>query len=201
MEAGSFRVSDSEREEAVVVLKEHLLEGRLTLEEFSERAGEALKARVTSDLVSLRQDLPQQVAETPPSRRRRSRLTLSIFSHVVRRGRFRLPRVTVAASVLGDVDLDLRSASIENERTRVIVLALLGNVDIYVPEGIDVDMTGVSVFGHRRDFGEDAPAGEGPVVRVQVIGLFGAVDIWRVPASLSGDYKKIQKKVRTGRAR
>ena len=37
MDDGSVRISDAERDQAVITLREHLLAGRLTLEEFSER--------------------------------------------------------------------------------------------------------------------------------------------------------------------
>ena len=35
----------------------------------------------------------------------------------------------------------------------VTVLAAFGNVDVYVPEGVNVDVGGLTVFGHRRDWG------------------------------------------------
>jgi len=39
MDDASLRVSDADRDRAVVALREHLLAGRLTLEKFSERIG------------------------------------------------------------------------------------------------------------------------------------------------------------------
>jgi hypothetical protein len=41
----------------------------------------------------------------------------------------------VAGSVFGDLDLDLRDASMDEERAAVTVLAAFGNVDLYAPEG------------------------------------------------------------------
>ena len=46
----SLRVSDADREEVIVTLREHLLAGRLTLEEFSERVEAALRARFGGEL-------------------------------------------------------------------------------------------------------------------------------------------------------
>ncbi|MGI8572970.1 MAG: DUF1707 SHOCT-like domain-containing protein [Solirubrobacteraceae bacterium] len=43
-------VSDAERAQAVVALREHLLAGRLTLEDFSERVEVAYQARVGHEL-------------------------------------------------------------------------------------------------------------------------------------------------------
>src|SRR5258708_34577008 len=46
MDGPSLRVSDADREQTVILLREHLLAGRLTLEEFSERIEAALNAGV-----------------------------------------------------------------------------------------------------------------------------------------------------------
>jgi hypothetical protein len=191
----SYRVSDDERERAIVALREHLLKGRLTLEEFSERADLALRAVIGRDLDHLRSDLPPGTLPNA-SRRRRTRITGGLFAHVVRRGRLRLGGRTIAISILSDIDLDLREASIESPRTSVIVLALVGNVDVYVPEGIDVDVGGVAVIGHRRDWGRDASMPDAPTLHVTVLGLLGTVDVWRVPRDVAGDYGSIVDKVR-----
>jgi Domain of unknown function (DUF1707) len=56
MEDASLRASDADRERALVVLREHLVAGRLTLEEFCERVDAALRARVTGELAHLQDD-------------------------------------------------------------------------------------------------------------------------------------------------
>jgi hypothetical protein len=56
-----------------------------------------------------------------------------------------------------------------------------------VPEGIEVDLGGLSIFGHRREWGRDAPAHPGtPLLRIKVFSLFGTSDVWRAPASWAG---------------
>jgi hypothetical protein len=197
MDESSYRVSEAEREQAVVSLRDHLLDGRLTLEEFSERAGLALRAQVISDLTTVQRDLPAlSTLGLPTSHRKPTRVTMAIFGHVVRRGRIRLRRRTTAISVFADIDLDLREASIEKPRTSLSVLAVLGNVDVYVPEGIDVDVGGLTIFGHRRDWGRDVAGRDAPTVHIRALGLLGTVDVWRVPSDVSGDYGDIIDEVR-----
>jgi len=58
MDDASMRISDDDREQVVVMLREHLLAGRLTLEEFSERVEAALRARVGAELARVNEDLP-----------------------------------------------------------------------------------------------------------------------------------------------
>ena len=70
-----------------------------------------------------------------------------MLGHAVRRGRLRLRTWTLAASALGDLDLDLREATIDQPQTAVTVVVAFGNADIYVPEGVSVDVSGMTIFG------------------------------------------------------
>jgi Domain of unknown function (DUF1707)/Cell wall-active antibiotics response 4TMS YvqF len=192
----SLRASDADREQAVTELREHLLAGRLTLEEFSERVGAALQARSAGDLAHAQEDLPQRLAQAAAPRSRQLRVAAALLGHVVQRGRRRLRRGAVAVSVLGDLDLDLRQATIERRRTAVTVLALLGNVDVYVPEGVNVDVSGGTIGGHRRDWGRDDEHPGAPAITVRVVGLGATVDVWRVPRGMAGSYSEIFRQIK-----
>ena len=181
MDDASLRASDADRERAVEALREHLLAGRLTLEEFCERVDTALTARVTGDLVRVQQDLPVVLAGPSGPGRKPARFTAAVLGHVVRRGRVRLGPWALAASAFADLDLDLRDASMDRPRTAVTVLAAFANVDIYVPEGVNVDVSGLTILGHRRDWGRDTERPAAPVIHVRVVGVAGTVDVWRVP--------------------
>jgi hypothetical protein len=197
MDEGAERVSDADRDEAVETLREHLVAGRLTLDEFGDRVETALRAQARADLVQVQVDLPaQQPAGSSVRRRRPVRLTFALFAHVVRRGRLLLRRRSFAASIFSDVDLDLRDASVVGDRSFLWVIALFGNVDVYVPEEVDVPVSGVAVFGHRRDWGDELDRPWSPTVSVRIIGIFGTVDVWRVPRQMRGDYRQIIKQLR-----
>jgi len=82
-----IRIGDAEREQAVSALGEHYLAGRLTQEEYDERAAAAWSAKTRSQLQPLFWDLPpqQRAPVTPPqpsrgrsSRSRARRLLLAI---------------------------------------------------------------------------------------------------------------------------
>jgi hypothetical protein len=184
------RVSDADREGTVASLRDHLLAGRLTLEEFSERVDIAYRARIGQELVRAREDLPETSGDRL-SRRKPTRLTAAFFGHVIRRGRFRLRESTAVVSAFADVDLDLREAEIEGAETTLTILVAFGNVDVYVPEGIDVDVGGITLFGRRRDWGRDTARPDAPTVHIRVLGVFGTVDVWRVPHQLRGSYSEI----------
>jgi hypothetical protein len=55
---GSVRIGDAERDQAVAMLSEHFVAGRLTQDEFEERSEYATRARYADDLAPLFDDLP-----------------------------------------------------------------------------------------------------------------------------------------------
>lgn len=184
MADASTRVSDDDRERAVLALREHLLAGRLTLEEFSARVEAVLAARAAGELARVREDLPDIYVPAAASHRRPARGATALFGHVVRRGRLRLGSRAAVASVFGDLDFDLREVTVDDWRTTVTVLAAFGNVDVYVPEGVNVEVDGVTVFGHLRDWGRDTGRPDAPSIHVRVFGWAGTIDVWRVPPDM-----------------
>jgi hypothetical protein len=67
---GPIRIGDAERDQAVEVLSEHFVAGRLTQEEFEERSDQATRARYDKDLSPLFADLPEAVAPQEVARTR-----------------------------------------------------------------------------------------------------------------------------------
>ena len=197
----SIRVSDDDRERAVLVLREHLLAGRLALEEFSERVEAALRAQTGGELAQAQEDLPEIFVAASGPQRKPARVTTALFGHVARRGRLRLRRRAFAASGFADLDFDLREVTVDRWQTTVTVVAAFGNVDVYVPDGVNVDVGGITVFGHRRDWGRDADRPDAPSIHVRVLGFAGTIDVWRVPpdmrdASYSDIFRQLQDRQR-----
>jgi Domain of unknown function (DUF1707)/Cell wall-active antibiotics response 4TMS YvqF len=186
---GSQYASDREREEIVGFLRDDLIAGRLTLEEFTQRVDIAYGARTAAELTRARDRQP--VAPDTTHRLQPVRLNGAVFGRAIRRGRMRLRRHTIVVGAAADVDFDLREAEIDGERVTVSVAVCFGNVDIYVPEGIDVVVGGLILFGRHRHWGRDRARPDAPTVRVRVCGCFGTADVWRVPRDVRGDYGEI----------
>lgn len=74
--AVEMRASDADRQRTVAALEQHTGAGRLTLDEFAERARLAHDARTLEDLAAVVRDLP---AEAPPEERPRRDL-LALFA-------------------------------------------------------------------------------------------------------------------------
>jgi len=178
MSGDLVRASDDDRNRAVLALREHLAAGRLTLEEFTERMSAALAATTTADLDAPLRELP--VAER--TRRRPTRFILALFGSTERAGRLRLRRRALCVSLFGNVDFDLRQATLEGDEITIVAVAMFAALDVYVPEGVEVDLHGLTIFGHKDANGNDPkPLPGTPIVRVYAFGLFCGMDLWRVP--------------------
>ena len=176
----ALRASDKDREATVAVLREHAVEGRLTLEEFTDRMSAAYEARTSDALAQLVHDLPAR--DAPVSRRRPTGFMLSLFGSSEREGRILVGHRVTCVTLFGNVDLDLRQATLEQDVVTIVALGVFGAIDVYVPEGIEVDLHGLALFGHKRARGNDVPPRPGtPLVRVLAVSLFAGIDVWRVP--------------------
>jgi hypothetical protein len=183
-DAPVVRASDAERERAAERLRAASAEGRLTLEELTERVAAAYEARTYDELEELTYDLPDEGGAGPPaSRRRPTRFLFSLFGSTEREGRIRVGRRVTCVSAFGNIDLDLREATLEGDVITIYALGAFGALDVYVPEGVEVDFRGLALLGHARARGNDPPARPGtPLVRVFALSLWAGLDVWRVPA-------------------
>jgi Domain of unknown function (DUF1707)/Cell wall-active antibiotics response 4TMS YvqF len=138
--------SDAEREQSIVLLRDAVGAGRLTLEEFSDRVGRAHAARTDRDLAALTVDLPSTAPATAPAPAVRHR---ALFSKLVRRGAFELPARSSWQSLFGAIVLDLRQARLEAPEVELEIYNLFGTVTVLVPPGVVVDVEGGGAFASQ----------------------------------------------------
>lgn len=182
--APELRASDADRDATVAALREHSAAGRLTLDEFTERMAAAYAARTTAELGRLTRDLPPGAPTAV--RRRRTRFLLGFLGSTERGGRLLVRRRVDCLSLFGNVDLDLRQATLEGDTVTILAIGAFGALDVYVPEGVEVDHRGLALFGHADTNGNDPPPAPGtPLVRVVTLSLCAGIDVWRVPRAWS----------------
>ncbi|PXY25393.1 DUF1707 SHOCT-like domain-containing protein [Prauserella muralis] len=75
-----IRASDADRDRVVATLRRHVGDGRLNLDEFSERAASAYRARTLNELNELTRDLP---ALDPPAPRAMAHRRVPMLTWVV----------------------------------------------------------------------------------------------------------------------
>jgi hypothetical protein len=180
------RASDAEREAVVARLRQAAAEGRLTVEELTERIDTAYAAKTQAELEPLTADLPAPAAYPAAAAagvpgapaEHGSTLVLGILGGGDRRGRWRVPSRVTVVNVLGGADLDLREAIIETPEVEITVWSLLGGSDVTVPEGVHVELGGFALLGGNEMRVEGPPPGSGaPVVRVKAWSLLGGTDV------------------------
>jgi len=104
---------------------------------------------VTADLPAL--DDPQPARPAP------RRWLVSLFGGADITGRCRLGPQLNSVTVMGGNDLDLRHAELDGGELTIIAVAVMGGQDIYVPEGVEVQVDGFALFGGNDQHGGGAP--------------------------------------------
>jgi hypothetical protein len=158
-------------------LREHCAAGTITLAEFSDRCALALEATHHDGLTALTHDLPALRIE---EQRRATgvKLVAAIFGANRRKARWRVGKRTTAVAVFGAAWVDLRHAQLTDGVLTVWALPVFGTVKVIVPDGIGVDLTGVSIFGATTD--KTAPESDvagGPIIKVRGVPIFGTVRV------------------------
>jgi class 3 adenylate cyclase len=175
----------AERERTLAALGEQVAGGRLTLQEFCERSEAALAASSVAELQRLRLDVAEPARERRPPRPKR--FVWALLGDTERSGRWRLARSGLACVLFGNADLDLRRTQLDGALASLTAVIFVGNLDIYVPEGIEVDVGGLAVLGHRRQRGGTSPPHQGaPLLRIRIVSFGGTADVWHLPASMAG---------------
>lgn len=151
--ARDLRASDADRERALAELSAAAGDGRLTHEEFSERASLAVAAKTLGDLARLTDDL----VVTPLIQLDGSRSVSGIFASASRSGRWVVPPVLTVTAVRGTVVIDFREAILTSAQVRINATVFVGHVYLVVPDGIRVQMSGRAMLGGVRATGRNAP--------------------------------------------
>ncbi len=171
----------------VALLTEAAGDGRLTLGEHAERAERAYAARTLGELADLTADLA--VPSAQPIRLDGRRPIAGIFGTQRRDGRWVVPERLAVTAVFGEVVLDLREAVLQSKRITLLATVLGGTLQLIVPEGVAVAVTGSAVLS-RKSIGRGPVLPDMPVIEVHMLALGGRVKVvrpkrprWRGPLS------------------
>lgn len=182
------RASDAERDAIVGKLNQAVGEGRLTMDEFSERLELAYVARTRGDLEPLLCDLPAGAGGAVPATVRGTavvsggqgkdtRWNISPIGGIRHRGRWRVPRHTVAIGILGGVDVDLAEAELASHEVMITKVSIIGGVSVRVPPGMRVEVSNISILG-GRDVDVGGPlAPSAPVLHIRSFSIIGGVKV------------------------
>jgi DUF1707 SHOCT-like domain len=185
---GQVRASDADRELVTETLRQAAGEGRITLDELDQRLEAVSAAKTHAELEKVTEDLP--AAGSLPAQRfggaPTSRLGIALMCGFERAGRWVVPRRFTGVAIMGGGCIDMRNASFAEPIVRITVLALMGGIDIVVPEDAEVRAHGLGIMG---GFGGRRAAGPGragtPVIVVTGLAIMGGIGIRRRPRKSS----------------
>lgn len=170
--------SDAERERVALLLQDAAGEGRLTLEELTGRLDWAYGARTSKELELVTRDLPAEPPSAVADVRTGASSVVAIMSGADRSGRWRLGKHCRAIAVMGGCKLDLRGAELTVQEPVIRAVSIMGGIDIVVPEGITVEVTGLAVMGGKSVRIKDVPPQPGaPRIHVRAFALMGGVSV------------------------
>lgn len=184
------RASDGDRERAAEHLRRAGGDGRLTLDELGERVQLAYEARTRSQLEELLADVEEEHAPVLLSKPSSSsptvrpgpggsRWVVSMLGGATRTGGWRVAERCRVVNVMGGSDVDLSGAELAGEDVTVTVFSLMGGADVYVPEGVRVE---ISDFGFMGGNDVQPATGEprgGPVIRLRLVSIMGGTNVRR----------------------
>jgi len=197
-ELPELRASDADRERVAEVLRDALAEGRLDMEEFTERLETTFKARTYGELAPITRDLPVgQVVHPKVDMVKRpesdgswgsrivggegsSTWAVAIMSGFQRKGRWTVPRRFDCFAFMGGGEIDLREANFADHEVVINCVAIMGGVEVIVPPGVEVVVRGIGIMGGFDEREEWAPADPGaPRVIVTGLAFWGGVEAVR----------------------
>lgn len=193
-----MRASDADRERVAQVLHQAMGDGRITMQELEERLDTVYSAKTLADLEPIVADLPvaertsalQPATGRAASPERRiggtpgSTFSMAIMSGAGRKGNWVVPPQHTTVAFWGGVEIDLRDARFAERHVTITAVAIMGGIDITVPDDIVVDVTGVGIMGafEATDRGKprpDAVPPGAPVVKVNGFAFWGGVNVIR----------------------
>lgn len=210
-EPSRIRASDQDRNSAAEALSRAFAQGQLDFREFDERTSTVWATTYRDELLPPLADLfpdparvldhplpavrPDQAPTPPPRSMSLQQVTgepggdsfsLAVMGGTERAGGWLCAPTHTSVAIMGGTDLDLRQARLSARETVIYAVAVMGGIDIVVPEDVRIICDGVGIMG---GFGvtdhksvtlarEDIPA-DAPVIRLRGLGLMGAVEVTR----------------------
>lgn len=175
-------------------------EGRITVTELEQRLDAVYAAKTLDELVPITADLPGArgvVGRREPGTLAHpdtphdlvggvpgSATSIAIMSGTDRKGHWVVPPQHNSFAFWGGVNIDLRNARFAEQHTTITAVAIMGGIDVIVPDDVRLEVTGVGIMGgfDSNERGALAtPAPNAPTVKVNGFAFWGGVTVKRRP--------------------
>jgi len=191
------RVHDA-RERVIAALSDAFARDVLDVDEFERRVTLAHTTDTLAQIEALVADLPAATTALAPAtvalvaaeaQEAPAQTVYAVFGGVERRGAWTVPRNFRVVAMMGGAVLDLREARFPRGVVDLEVKAVFGGVQILVPPGLAVEVSGSAIMGGFQQVNRSPPTPDpdAPLLRVRGLAVMGGVDIsMRLPGESEG---------------
>jgi hypothetical protein len=203
-----MRASNADREKIAEVLRQAAGDGRLELDELDDRLVKVYAARTYAELEPLTSDLPHVTGLQTPAPVRtpvvrpagdpgpRSSTGIAIMSGIERKGRWTVPGIFNLFAFWGGIQIDLREAYFTSEVVKIRAVAVMGGMEIVVPEDADVQVNGIGIMGGFDHGATGIGSAAGPRIEINGFAFWGGVAIKREPSIEEARRRRLERKQR-----
>lgn len=156
----------------------------LDVDEFEKRLVKATGTKNQAELNVLVADLPEMVEKETPvpqagkSQVKESGTLFAMMSGISKRGNWKPPRNLKVVTIMGGVDLNFTKVNLPPGTTEVSIFSLMGGVDIIIPPGVNVDVSGFAIMGGFDDHSfHDQEYPGAPTLKIRGFAFMAGVDI------------------------
>lgn len=170
------RMSDADRERVMTRLQAAVEDGRLTFEEFQERADRVLRSRTFGEADEFVTDLPEKAS----GQARETAEIRATAAPLRRGGQWAVPRRLVVRSWAGSVKLDFTEATIEWPVVEIELDVSAGATTLILPANASADADDVEMIAGRLKYGKlrgQPGSTPGPHFRITGSQKYGALTI------------------------
>lgn len=196
-----MRASDEDRQRVAAALDHAFTHGQLDYAEFDERTRRVWASTHRDELLIQLGDLfpdpsriidhglpvpaivaSRQITAQPGG----DALTFALMGGAERKGNWLCSPTHTAVVVMGGAEIDLRHARLGAQETVITAVAVMGGIEIIVPEDVRVVSDGIGLlggFGVGNHPSADPEQGrlpaDAPVIRIRGLAFMGGVEILR----------------------
>lgn len=178
------------REEVIDALIFNYSHGVISAEAFERRLDKAMTAKCNVEIMALKSDLTLEVDEkytaqkgadfeisyAPQSSIETINLRTILASNE-RSGRWEVPKTINVLDVLGKTKLDFTDAIFQHQTIEVNLNCVLGSVEIYIPEGVNVVCEAFCILGSIENKASSVSVKQAPTIRIKGKLWLGSTEI------------------------
>lgn len=181
-------IADAHRDRVIRLLSAAFANDLLSMEQLDQRLAAAYVVRTPAELQQLLVD-PNDPSRSLEDWQRYSTtdtmvpdrgMAVAVMGGFSAKGGWLVPRHLKVWAIAGGGALDLREARFSPGITNIEVMAVMGGVELIVPEGVRLEVVGGAFLGgFEHTAGSPVEDPDAPLVRVSGVAVMGGVDVSR----------------------